>query len=133
MPVIVADQSLFLIAKKIQWNYPQIFGKEQFVVFLAGMHVEMTAFRVIGNWLGTIGRTTAIVNSEVAAGGTADSLFAVSHWSKNKYAHEVTAAALSVLMDHAYQEYVSSTPVDEVKEISAWCEDQMAKHPQFQY
>ena len=57
----------------------------------------------------------------------------VSHLGKTKYAHEVTAAALSVVMNRAYQEYVSSTPVDEVKEISAWCEDQMAKHPKLQY
>ena len=49
VPVLVADQPLFLIAKKIQWNYPQIFGEEQFVVFLGGMHVEMTAFRLLGN------------------------------------------------------------------------------------
>ena len=133
VPVLVADQPLFLIAKKIQWNYPQIFGEEQFVVFLGGMHIEMTAFRLLGNWLDSSGWTTAIINSGVAAGGTADSLLAVSHFGKTKYAHEVTAAALFVLMDRAYQEYVSSTPVDEVKEVSAWCEDQMAEHPQFQY
>ena len=128
VPVLVADQPLFLIAKKIQWNYPQIFGEEQFVVFLGEMHAEMTAFRLLGNWLDSSGWTTAIINSGVAAGGTADSLLAVSHLGKTKYAHEVTAAALFVLMD-----YVSSTPVDEVKEISTWCEDQMAEHPQFQY
>ena len=133
IPGLVADQPLFLIAKKIQWNYPQIFGEEQFVVFLGGMHVEMTAFRLLGNWLDSSGWTTAIINSGVAAGGTADSLLAVSHLGKTKYAHEVTAAALFVLMDRAYREYISSTPVDEVKEISAWCEDQMAEHPQFQY
>ena len=133
VPVLVADQSLFLIAKKIQWNHPQIFGEEQFVMFLGGMHVEMTAFRLLGNLLDSGGWTTAIINSGVAAGGTADSLLAVSHLGKTKYAHEATAAALFVLMDRAYQEYVSSTPVDEVKEISVWCEDQMAKLPQFQY
>ena len=97
------------------------------------MHVEMTAFRLLGNWLDSSGWTTAIINSGVAAGGTTDSLLAVSHLGKTKYAHKVTAAALFVLMDRAYQEHVSSTPVDEVKEISTWCEDQMAKHPQFKY
>ena len=98
VPVLVADQPLFLIAKKIQWNYPQTLGEEQFVVFLAGMHVEMTAFRLIGNRLDSSGWTTAIINSGVAAGGTADSLFAVSHLGKTKYAHEVTAAVLFVLI-----------------------------------
>ena len=97
------------------------------------MHVEMTAFRLLGNWLDSSGWTTAIINIGVAAGGTADSLLAVSHLGKTKYAHEVTAVELLVPMDRAYQEYVSSTPVDKVKEISAWCEGQMAKHPQFQY
>ena len=98
VPVLVADQPLFLIAKKIQWNYPQTLGEEQFVVFLAGMHIEMTAFRLIGNTLDSSGWTTAIINSGVAAGGTADSLFAVSHLGKTKYTHEVTAAALFVLI-----------------------------------
>ena len=78
VPVLVADQPLFLIAKKIQWNYPQIFGEEQFVVFLGGMQVEMMASRLLGNWLDSSGWTTAIINSGVAAGGTADSLLAVS-------------------------------------------------------
>ena len=133
VPVLVADQPLFLIAKKIQWNYPQILGEELFVVFLGGMHIEMTAFRLLGNWLDSSGWTTAIINSGVAAGETADSLLAVSHLGKTKYAHEVTAAVLFVLMNRAYQEYVSPTPVDEVKEINAWCGDQMAEHPQFQY
>ena len=97
------------------------------------MHVEMTAFRLLDNWLDSSGRTIAIINCGVAAGGTTDSLLVVSHLGKTKYAHEVTAAALFVPMDCAYREFVSSTPVDEVKKISAWCEDQMAKHPQFQY
>ena len=79
VPVLVAYQPLFLIAKKIQWNYPQIFGEEQFVVFLGGMQVEMMASRLLGNWqLDSSGWTTAIINSGVAAGGTADSLLAES-------------------------------------------------------
>ena len=126
VPVLVADPPLFLIAMKIQSNYPQILGEEQFVVFLKGMHIEMTAFRLLGNWPDSSGWTTAIIKRRVAAGGTADSLFAVSHLGKTKYAHEVTAAALFVLMDCAYQEYVFPTPVDEVKEINAWCGDQLA-------
>ena len=93
----------------------------------------MTAFGLLGNWLDSRGWTIAIINCGVAAGRTADSLLVVSHLGKTKYAHEVTAAALFVPMDCAYQGFVSSTPVDEVKKISAWCEDQMAKHPQFQY
>ena len=113
-------------------EFPQILGEEQFVMFLGGMHVDMTAFRFFGNWLGSSGWTT-IINSGVAAGGTADSLLAVSLLGKTKYTHKVTAATQFVLMDRAYQEYVSSTPVDEVKEISARCKYQMADHPQFQY
>ena len=97
-PVLVADQPLFLIAKKIQWNHPQIFGEELFVMFLGGMHIEMTAFRLLGNWLDSSGWTTAIINSGVAAGGTADSLLAVSHLGKTNYVHEVTAAVLFVLI-----------------------------------
>ena len=39
--VIVAEQSLFSLAKKLQWKSPQTeFGRESFLVILGPMHTE---------------------------------------------------------------------------------------------
>ena len=50
-PVITLDQPLFAAAKQIQWNRPASHGENQFVIMLGGLHIEMAAFKVLGNWL----------------------------------------------------------------------------------
>ena len=50
-PVITLDQPLFAITKQIQWNWPESHGENQFVIMLGGLHIEMAAFKVLGNWL----------------------------------------------------------------------------------
>ena len=51
-PVICADQPLYIEAKKIQWNWPDIYGEDKYVVLLGGLHIEMNFMKVIGDWLG---------------------------------------------------------------------------------
>ena len=41
VPFITVDQPLFALAKKIQWNFPDVFGEDKFVVLLGGLHIEM--------------------------------------------------------------------------------------------
>ena len=40
-PVMAFDQSLFALAKYVQWSWPQSFGEQCFVVMLGGLHIEM--------------------------------------------------------------------------------------------
>ena len=39
-PVLVFDQPLYAIAKTIQWNMPDRFGENKFVIMLEGLHID---------------------------------------------------------------------------------------------
>ena len=82
-PVIVVDQPMYSLPKKLQWNFPVTHGEDKYVVFLGGMHVKLTVDKCLGNWLEGSGWTTVVTtNSGIASGGTADWLFPqnVSSW-----------------------------------------------------
>ena len=40
-PVMISDQSLYAIAKNIQWNMPERYDEDKLVVMLGGLHIEM--------------------------------------------------------------------------------------------
>lgn len=42
------DQLLFAIAKLIQWNYPEIYGENKFLVMFSAIHIERAFIRVLG-------------------------------------------------------------------------------------
>ena len=50
-PVITADQPLYTLAKQIQWNWPDKYREDKFVIMFGGLHIEMTAFKSIGSML----------------------------------------------------------------------------------
>jgi len=39
VPVMVVDQPLYDLAKKMQWTFPDVFGEDKFVVMLGGPHI----------------------------------------------------------------------------------------------
>ena len=51
VPVIAVDQPLFALAKQIQWQWPETYGEEHFVIMFGGLHIEMTALKALGQWL----------------------------------------------------------------------------------
>ena len=46
VPVPAADQSLFALAKQIQWIWPATYGENQFVIMFGGLHIEMAVLNV---------------------------------------------------------------------------------------
>ena len=49
-PVMVADQPLFTLAKKLQWKYPESeLGEKSFLVLLGAMHTEKMLWSVSGD------------------------------------------------------------------------------------
>lgn len=79
VPVVSCDQPLYAIAKKIQWQWPERYGERKFVTVLGGLHIEIAAWRAIGDFLEGSGWTSAITKSNVASAGTADSFLKTSH------------------------------------------------------
>ena len=49
--VLVVDQLLYAIAKKIQWTIPEKFGEDIFVVPLGGLHIEKALWSTIGDMM----------------------------------------------------------------------------------
>lgn len=47
-PVVNADQPLFVLAKPIQWEWPNEYSENKFVVMFVGLHIEMACFKVLG-------------------------------------------------------------------------------------
>lgn len=59
-PVIAMDQPLFALGKQIQWDKPELFGEDKFVIMFGGLHFEMAALNTLGDWLEGSGWTEAL-------------------------------------------------------------------------
>ena len=109
----VMEQPLFSIATIIQWNFIATNGVDKYLIMAGGLHIEMTAFKVIGNWLDESGWTTAIFNAGIATSGVADSLLKAAHVTRTRHAHQITAVSLSILQHDAYERYKDTLLVGE--------------------
>ena len=92
------------------------------------MQYRQTLFfpQVLGDWLEDSGWKSAPVQANIASTGTANSLIKVSHVTKTRHAHQITAAALYTLLHRAYTQYTSeaSTANTPVLLFERWCEVQ---------
>lgn len=70
----------------------------------------MNALKVLGDLLDSSGWTDALTQANIASSGTADSYLKVS---RTRYAHQVTASSLYILLYKAYTEYSSSQEDEE--------------------
>ena len=84
IPVIAFDQPLFALAKQIQWSFAGAHGEDHFVLMLGELHIEMTAYKVLGKWMNGSGWTEVLSTAGVATQGVADSFITASHQNKNK-------------------------------------------------
>ena len=134
IPVIACDQPFYAIAKKIQWQWPETHGEKKYVVVLGGLHIEIAAWRALGDFLEGSGWISVITQANVASSGTADSFLKASHVSRTRHAHEVTACSLHILMCRAYEEYVKGHSEESNKlEFHQWQEYNSSSRPHFKY
>ncbi len=99
-----------------------------------GLHIEMNAFKVLGDLLDGSGWTGALAQVNIATSGTADSYLKVSHLTHTRHAHQVTAAALYILLHKAYTEYCSSQEdSDGLQSLESWSESRADASPQFHF
>ena len=132
--MIACDQPLYAIAKKIQWQWPETHGEKKYVVVLGGLHIEIAAWRALGDFLEGSGWTSVITQANVASSGTADSFLKASHVSRTRHAHQVTACSLHILMCRAYEEYVKGLSEESNKlEFHQWQEYNSSSRPHFKY
>ena len=65
---------MYAVLKQIQWQWPEQYGENKFVIMFGGLHIEMAALKSIGTLLQSIGWTSAIVEADIASSGTAESI-----------------------------------------------------------
>ena len=125
--VVALDQPLYALAKRIQWQWPEQYGNHQFIMMLGGLHTEMAFLSVLGDWLDGSGWVKLLSNGSIATPGVAESFLSGSKVTKTKYAHEVTACSLYILMKKAYQKEKPSM------DFTIWRKMKEEEYPQFKY
>ena len=130
-PVLTGDQPLYAIAKKLQWTWPELFGEDKFVVMLGAMHAELSGLKALGSWLSGSGWVEMIEEAGIAGQGTSESFLHASHIKRTRHAHEVTAEALYILMQMAYERCKGQDGVPDT--FSDWCIQESTRSPQFLY
>ena len=133
-PVMACDQPLCVLAKQIQWEWPEIYGEDRFVAMFRGLHIEMAAFKLLGDLLKGTGWVTALSEADIASLGTAEFFLTVSNLAKTRQAHQITACSLYDLIKKAYQHATDNANPDdiEISDIFSWCSEQEKTIPQFQ-
>ena len=53
---------------------PDIYGEDKYVVMMGGLHIEMAALKVLGDWLQNSGWTRALVRADITTPGKADTM-----------------------------------------------------------
>lgn len=105
VPVLVVDQPLYDLAKKMQWTFPDIFGEDKFLVMLGGLHIEMALWSTMGDLLRGSGwpetlKKAGLVKTEAAA----TAFLKASNVMRTRYAHQVTVMVLDSLLKRAYED-----------------------------
>ena len=132
IPVLTMDQPLFTLGKRIQWQQPDVFGEDKFVIMMGPLHIEMALLKTIGDFVAGNGWTNTIAQADIETPGTEDALTHGSNLVNTRHAHQVTAAALYILQHKACGQYVSECS-EEPKDFVEWCAGQVVEQPMFSY
>ena len=115
--VMTGDQPLYALAKQIQWTWPETYGENKFLIMMGGLHIEMEIMKALGTLLDGSGWAQCLAKADICGPGTADSFLKVSHLTRTRYAHEVTAACLWSLQDECYRDREG-----EDVDFARWCD-----------
>ena len=134
-PVIAADQPIYTIAKQIQWQWPNQYGEDKYVIMFGGLHIEMAAFKSIGTLLQSSGWTGALVEADLATSVTAESYLHASSVARTRQMHQVTACSLYKRLKEAYSYYCNNDDGVQQAALSFewWCEKRKEDSPQFAF
>jgi len=102
--VLVVDQPLYDLAKKMQWTFPDVFGADKFEVMLGGLHTEMALWSTMRDLLRGCGwpeslKEAGLVKAEAAA----LAFLKETNVMRTRYAHQVTVVVLNSLLKRAYE------------------------------
>ena len=98
---------------------------------LGGMDIEKMLLQLVGGYLKDSGWTDLM--SFILSEGRADSLISVTHLTRARYFHQVSAMALYVTLDDAFQDFSSRLePGDEMSKEN-WIKNLSGENPNFMF
>ena len=127
------NQPLFTLAKQIQWNFPEKYGEDKFVIIFGDLHVEMAFLKALGERLDGSGWTSALSEANVASAGTADSFLKAAMVTRTRRVHQMTAGSLCILLIRAYDSYKKDEEPGSVMSFNDWCLSKVATVPHFHF
>ena len=133
IPVITVDQPLYSVVKQIQWNWPDTYGGDQFVIIPGGLHIKMATLSTLGNWLEDSGWCNALSQAAIASPGVANGFLTGSNVKRTRHAHEVTASALFFLQHKSFCLFKADGFILQSMLFEEWCEDRSTHSPQFKF
>lgn len=114
IPIMVVDQPLFDIAKKMQWTFPELFGEDRFLVMLGGLHIEMALWATMGDFLRGSGWPEVLAEAGIAlTEAAAISYLRANDPMRTRYAHQITVVVLDSLLKRAYEDGGSEMTFDD--------------------
>jgi len=114
VPVLVVDQPLYDLAKKMQWTFPDIYGEDKFLVMLGGLHIEMALWSTMGDLMRGSGWPEALKESGlVKTEAAATAFLKASNVMRTRYAHQVTVVVLDSLLKRAYEQSGTDMAIDD--------------------
>ena len=132
--VITFDGPLYILAKKLQWKYPELVGEDKLLVFPGTMHIEKLWWETCGSLLEGSGWTTFLNNADIAATERAQSFLSGYHIYRTRYMHQVTAVTLYTLMHRSYEKYRCSVEIPyRILEFNEWLKKKCDEDPQIIY
>ena len=84
--IVTADQSVYALAKQIQWQYRNLFGEDKMIVMLGDLHTEMATMSMIGEWLEGSERSDLFVAAGISTPGTSDAFLKGHNVKRCRYA-----------------------------------------------
>ena len=98
---------------------------------LGGMDIEKMLLQLVGGYLKDSGWTDLM--SFILSEGRADSLISLTHLTRARYFHQVSAMALYVTLDDAFQDFSSRLePGDEMSKEN-WIKNLSGENPNFMF
>ena len=125
--VITVNQPLYSVVKQIQWNWPDTYGEDQFVIIPGDLHIEMAT---LGNWLEDSGCCDALSEAGIASPGVANGFLTGSNVKRSRHAHEVTASTLFFLQRKLFRLFKADGLIPQSMLFEEWCEDRSTHSPQ---
>ncbi len=114
IPIMVVDQPLFDIAKKMQWTFPELFGEYRFLIMLGGLHIEMALWATMGDFLRGSGWPEVLAEAGIALTEAATiSYLRANDPMRTRYAHQITVVVLDSLLKRAYEDGGSEMTFDD--------------------